>query len=73
MFVCPSVCQGCREGRNHFQRVQPHWVARTNRDYGYSKMTVHNNTHLTFLQISDDKASKQGHSFQLPSPVLHPP
>lgn len=47
--------QGCREKHANFQRNQPEWVALTSSDYGYTKMTVHNQTHISFSQISDDQ------------------
>ncbi|CAI8049980.1 Acid phosphatase type 7 [Geodia barretti] len=49
---------GCREDHGDFKKDQPEWVAFTSRDYGYSKMTVHNATHLSFQQISADQGGK---------------
>ena len=54
--VCLCVCmQGCREGHGKFQKDQPDWMAAISSDYGYSKMTVHNATHLSIQQISADQ------------------
>lgn len=47
--------QGCREDHDGFQDDQPDWVAFTSSDYGYTKMTIHNSTHISFSQISDDQ------------------
>ena len=52
-----KLLQGCREDHGDFKKDQPEWVAFTSRDYGYSKMTVHNATHLSFQQISADQVS----------------
>ena len=59
--LCVCVCvlcvcvQGCREGHGKFQKDQPDWMAAISSDYGYSKMTVHNATHLSIQQISTDQ------------------
>ncbi|XP_055842962.1 acid phosphatase type 7-like isoform X2 [Episyrphus balteatus] len=46
---------GCKEGREPFDKIIPEWSAFHSRDYGYTKMTAHNTTHLYFEQVSDDK------------------
>ena len=48
--------QGCREEHkgDGFQRDQPDWVAVTNSNYSYTRMTLHNYTHVTLQQISID-------------------
>ena len=33
----------------------PDWSAFRNSDYGYSRMFIHNKTHLEIEQVSDDK------------------
>jgi len=35
----------------------PEWAAFLSKDYGYSRMTIHNKTHLLFEQVSDDQVS----------------
>eukprot|EP00731_Ephydatia_muelleri_P027412 Em0019g285a len=47
-----SGAAGCREGRDLFMDHQPDWAAFISREYGYSKMTIHNITHLSIDQIS---------------------
>ncbi len=38
-----------------FGREPPEWSAFRNEDYGYTRMTVVNRTHLTIDQVSDDQ------------------
>ena len=47
--------QGCQEDHDGFQKVKPDWSALRNSDYGYTRMTILNNTHLYMEQVSDDK------------------
>ena len=61
-FLPPSLplyppAKGCREDHYHLQNEPPEWVAFNNSDYGYSKLAVHNSTHVSIQQISADKAS----------------
>ena len=37
-----------------FKWHQPDWVAVTNSNYSYTRMTLHNHTHVTLQQISID-------------------
>ncbi|XP_011402694.2 PREDICTED: acid phosphatase type 7-like [Amphimedon queenslandica] len=53
---------GCRE-RHDTYNEQPDWLAFVNGDYGFTKMTVHNGTHVSFKQISDDQDGKIVDSF----------
>ena len=46
---------GCDENRTSFIEEQPDWSASRANDYGYTKMTIHNGSHLYCEQISDDK------------------
>lgn len=46
---------GCKEGRENFTPFRPHWSAFISRDYGYTRMKVHNSSHLYLEQVSDDK------------------
>ena len=55
MYVNLFSIQGCSERHDTFKEKQPEWVAFTSSDYGFSKMTIHNKTHLSFQQISDDQ------------------
>jgi hypothetical protein len=43
------------EGVDPFVPNPPEWSAIRISDYGYTEMTVHNNTHISFQQISSDK------------------
>jgi len=47
--------QGCSEGVDPFLRVLHPWSAAHSDDYGYTRMTVHNTTHLYMEQVSDDQ------------------
>ena len=49
---------GCQEDHNPFIKDQPYYSAFRALDYGYSHMTIHNSSHLTFQQISDDQVIK---------------
>ncbi|XP_037933616.1 acid phosphatase type 7 isoform X1 [Teleopsis dalmanni] len=46
---------GCKEGREPFKFTIPEWSAFHSQDYGYTRMKAHNQTHLYFEQVSDDK------------------
>jgi hypothetical protein len=46
---------GCQEDIDPFVPNPPEWSAIRISDYGYTEMTVHNNTHISFQQISSDK------------------
>lgn len=45
---------GCREGRERLRIQQPKIVAFRTHAFGYSRMTVHNHTHLQWQQINTD-------------------
>ena len=46
---------GCQERHDHFVPNPPEWSAFRSSDYGYTRLTVFNATHLYFEQVSDDK------------------
>lgn len=46
---------GCSEGVDPFYKIPFPWSAAHSDDYGYTKMTVYNATHVHMDQISDDK------------------
>ena len=46
--------QGCQERHDPWQPKPPISAFRSN-DYGYTRLTAHNGTHLELEQISDDK------------------
>lgn len=57
---------GCQEKHDPFDPENfPPWTAFRSIDYGYSRMTVHNATHLTFEQVSDDKGGQVIDSFTI--------
>lgn len=58
LHVLPSF-QGCSEGHNPFIRDYPPWTAFRTVDYGYSRMTVHNKTHIYLDQVSTTKVRMQ--------------
>jgi len=45
---------GNREGHEKFSRAQPKWSAFRSNTFGYSRLTVHNDTHLYWEQIMTD-------------------
>ena len=47
--------QGCSERHDTFKKDQPDWIAFTSSDYGFTRMTITNKTHLSIEQISDDQ------------------
>src|SRR5690606_10167477 len=47
--------QGCKERLDRFRPPQP-WSAVRLSDYGYTRLSIHNGTHLSIEQISDDQA-----------------
>ncbi|KAK6182161.1 hypothetical protein SNE40_009905 [Patella caerulea] len=46
---------GCQENLDPFDKDRPYWSAKRVKDYGYTRMTVFNSTHLYAEQLSDDK------------------
>eukprot|EP01063_Lacrimia_lanifica_P025481 TRINITY_DN332_c0_g1_i1.p1 TRINITY_DN332_c0_g1~~TRINITY_DN332_c0_g1_i1.p1 ORF type:complete len:566 (+),score=276.77 TRINITY_DN332_c0_g1_i1:63-1760(+) len=53
MYVV-SGAGGCHETASAFEAPEPHWSAFRSNTYGYSRMTVHNATHLHWEQVSTD-------------------
>ncbi|XP_013772685.2 acid phosphatase type 7-like [Limulus polyphemus] len=49
---------GCQERHDPFVANPPPWSAFRNADYGYTRMQVINNTHLSLEQVSDDKGGE---------------
>lgn len=56
---------GCKEGRENFNATKPYWSAFQSRDYGYTRLKAHNNTHLYLEQVSDDKEGAVIDSFYI--------
>nr|CAD7268386.1 unnamed protein product [Timema shepardi] len=55
-MICYSFDeQGCQENHDMFKKQQPSWSALRSDDYGYSRLTVHNQTHLFMDYVSIDK------------------
>uniref|UniRef100_A0A8C4Q4Q9 Purple acid phosphatase n=1 Tax=Eptatretus burgeri TaxID=7764 RepID=A0A8C4Q4Q9_EPTBU len=46
---------GCSERHGHFILKPAAWSAFRSTDYGYTRMNVHNSTHIYLEQVSDDK------------------
>ena len=46
--------QGCQEAHDPWLPMRE-WTAFRSADYGYTRMTAHNSTHLELEQVSDDK------------------
>lgn len=51
------IYQGCQEQLDHFGEPKP-WSAFRLSDYGYTRLAIHNATHLGIEQISDDQQGK---------------
>ena len=65
MIFAALSMQGCREKHSPFQKDQPDWMAFHSQDYGYSRMSVHNHTHITVEQVSADQVRGTGHIVKL--------
>ena len=50
--------QGCQEDHDPFEKDYPPWTAYRSEDYGYTRMTIFNETHLFMDQVSVDKVCK---------------
>lgn len=46
---------GCQEDHDPFEKDYPPWTAYRSEDYGYTRMTIFNETHLFMDQVSADK------------------
>lgn len=46
---------GCNEYVDHFQKPPKKWSAFRSSDYGYTRLTAYNTSHLYLEQVSDDK------------------
>ncbi|KAF2355295.1 Iron/zinc purple acid phosphatase-like C-terminal domain [Trinorchestia longiramus] len=46
---------GCNEKLDDFKLVQPEWSAVRINEYGYTRLTVHNASHLYWEQVADDQ------------------
>jgi len=62
MFVGSA---GCQERLDPFVKTPANWSAVRISDYGYSRMQVHNKTHLYMEQVSDDQGGDVVDSFML--------
>ncbi|KAJ7374236.1 hypothetical protein OS493_007313 [Desmophyllum pertusum] len=49
---------GCDEDHDPFPKDYPPWTAFRSTDYGYTRMTIHNKTHLYMEQVSVDKGGE---------------
>lgn len=49
--------QGCQEDTDGFILKTPPWSAFRSSDYGFSRLTAHNASHLHWEQVSDDHVS----------------
>ncbi|KAL9954282.1 hypothetical protein ACROYT_G041799 [Oculina patagonica] len=49
---------GCEEHHDPFKKKYGPWTAFRALDYGYTRMTIHNNTHLYLEQVSVDKGGE---------------
>ncbi|XP_076046794.1 acid phosphatase type 7 [Oratosquilla oratoria] len=53
-----SGSAGCKEKHDHFMEIKPEWSAFRSIDYGYTRVSAVNKTHLYFEQVSDDQDGK---------------
>lgn len=49
---------GCSEHHDNFLPDQPYWSAVRSVDYGYTRLTAFNETHVYWEQVSDDKGGE---------------
>ncbi|XP_054162251.1 acid phosphatase type 7-like [Oppia nitens] len=56
--VVVSGSAGCNEDNAKFRKHIPDWSAFRSTDYGYSRMTVHNKTHISMEQVSVEQHGK---------------
>ncbi|XP_074659811.1 acid phosphatase type 7-like [Tubulanus polymorphus] len=49
---------GCKEKLDPFKKTPPAWSAVRLDDYGYTRLQIHNSTHIFLQQVSDDKGGK---------------
>lgn len=49
---------GCQEKVDPFWKQRPSWSAFRSSDYGYARMQIHNATHLSIEQVSDDQGGR---------------
>ena len=54
-ILCDANNKGCKERHDGWMKNPPEWSAVRISDYGYTRMTVLNKSHLTLEQISDDQ------------------
>lgn len=47
--------QGCQERHDAFRNKTAAWSAFRSLDYGYTKMTIYNESHIYIRQLSDDQ------------------
>ena len=59
VFFC-FFFQGCQEDHDPFEKDYPPWTAYRSEDYGYTRMTIFNETHLFMDQVSVDKVCRLG-------------
>ena len=57
------ILQGCQERVDSFNPLPP-WSAFRSSDYGYSRIKVHNATHLNLQQVSDDLVGNQNSHYE---------
>lgn len=48
---------GCDEDHDDFKPEPLPWTAYRSTDYGYTRMTIFNDTHLYMEQVSDDQVN----------------
>nr|CAD7448534.1 unnamed protein product [Timema bartmani] len=56
---------GCQENHDMFKKQQPSWSALRSDDYGYSRLKVHNQTHLFMDYVSIDKRVRPNKAIRL--------
>lgn len=49
---------GCQERHDAFKNKSAEWSAFRSLDYGYTRMTIYNESHIQLQQVSDDKDGK---------------
>lgn len=59
-FLFIYFFQGCQEDHDPFEKDYPPWTAYRSEDYGYTRMTIFNETHLFMDQVNVDKVCRLG-------------
>lgn len=57
LVISHDFLQGCTSRHDPFVKDYAIWTAFRTVDYGYTRMTIHNKTHISIEQVSVDNVS----------------